>query len=303
MNNKRVYHPNLTLKATKVLMENGYYKPIVEVQSGEKLYGGNTVISNELDQGELIEIETTLGTIRVLSDQQFTLKDGSIKKAKDLKRSDVIDCIPKPTQARCTNFTDEELKFLGCWLSNGIIKKGNVIGFQAQKDDVFSKVRTLKVSTRADASSIYSKGLALSEKKHPELAQTILSFVRKDPLLEFGYEEYPLIYEGYLLLRGHLAEKINTLYIYTTSRNHALFIQYCSILDGLTFKIGSIDSKVIGFFGESVPKFHLIRGSNSYNRPIGTVLKVKNIEQGMAYRLKVDGDHSFFIDNLRMYGE
>lgn len=303
MNNKRVYHPNLTLKSTKVLMENGYYKPSVEVQAGEKLYGGNTVISNELCHSDLIEVETTIGNLRVLPDQQFVLKDGSIKKAKELEKLDVIQCVPAPTQARCTNFTDDELRFIGCWLSNGIIKKGNVVGFQCQKSDTFQKVRTLKVSVRNDGSSIYSKGLALSEKKHPELAKTILNLDHKDPLLEFGYEEYPLIYEGYLLLRGHTAEKNSTLYTYTRSRNHALFIQYCSILDGLPFKIGKIDSKVIGFFGESVPKFHMVRVPNKKQLQIATVLNLNKIEHGMVHCLKVDGDHSFFIDNLRLYGE
>lgn len=303
MNNKRVYRPNLTLKSTKVLMENGYYKPSVEVQAGEKLHGGNTVISNEICHSDLIEVETTLGNLRVLPDQQFVLKDGTIKKAKDLKRLDVLDYVPMPSQARCTNLTDDELKFLGCWLSNGIIKKGNVVGFQCQKSDTFQKIRTLKVSVRNDGSSVYSKGLALSQKKHPELAKTILNLNHKDPLLEFGYEEYPLIYEGYLLLRGHEAEKISTLYTYTRSRNHALFIQYCSILDGLSFKIGKIDSKVIGFFGESIPKFHMVRGPNKNNYPIATVLKLTKIEHGMVCHLKADGDHSFFIDNLRLYGE
>lgn len=299
----RVYHPSLSLKSTKVLMENGYYKPMAEIQVGERLYGGNTVTSNELSESELIEIETTLGYIRVFPDQRFVMKDGSIKRAKDLEKLDVLDCVPIPSQARCTNLTDEELRFLGCWLANGIIKKRNVIGFLAHKSDTLQKVRNLKVSTRNDSSSPYSKGLALSQKRHPELAKLILSLTRKEPLLEFGYEEYSLIYEGYLLVGGHLSEKINTLYLHTRSRSHALFIQYCSILDGLPFKIGKIDSKVIGFFGESDPKFHMIRGKNAYNHPIATILKLTKIEHGMVYRLTTDGDHSFFADNLHLYGE
>lgn len=90
---QRVYHPNLSLKSTRVLMENGYYKPIVDIQVGEKLYGGNKVISNELCESDLIEVETTLGYIRVLPNQQFIMNDGSVKRAKDLKKSDVIASI------------------------------------------------------------------------------------------------------------------------------------------------------------------------------------------------------------------
>lgn len=281
-------------------MDSGYYKPIVEVKSGEKLYGGNTVVSNEFCQSKLIEIETTLGYVQVLSDQQFVMNDGSIKKAKDLKRLDVIAPISVPIESRRTTLTDDELKFFGAWLANGLIKKDNVIGFLIHKPDSYQKIKALNISFKNTCSERQS--ITINQKKHKELTDLIFSLDQGVPLLEFGYEEYPLIYEGFLMIRGHVM-KGDQLYSYTKNKNHSLFIQYCSILDGQCFKIGRWESKMIGYFGEPIHRTHMVRTPNKSSRPIATVLSLKNIDQGVAYRLRVDNDHSFFADNLCFYGE
>lgn len=295
----RIYYPNLALKSSRVLMESGYYKPITRIQSGEKLYGGNTVISNDLYKDNLIEVETNLGYIRVPIDHQFVMKDGTIKKVTDLQKLDVISPPSSPLEARRTNLTDTELICLGCWLANGILKKDYSIGFICRKKGVFNLIKSTGIKTKNDFT--YGKGLSLNQTQHPNLAKLILSMDQGVPFLEFGYEEYALIYKGYLLIGGHL-EKTNKIFLYGKSKDLGLFIQFCSILDGNTFRMANPETRIIGYFGEKLHKVHMTRSRNVRNFQIATVISVKEIGEGLISHLKVDGDHTYFSDNLQCYG-
>ena len=300
-----------------VLMADNTYKDVADVEVGDKLYGGNTVISNLEKPSPMLAVYTSLGKFICTPEHKFIMKNGDEIEAQNIcsligkntnggrdsvvNRFSIALADEEPELKWC--LTNDELKFLGFYLGDGsrslTHKKGSSYTIRVTIGTALKEkyLDSLGVSMHKTQ---HSNGRAweyrLINSAHEELYSLICSFDKKDLPREFTREQYAYIIEGYLAADGSI--KHSGYIANSVSKPLLLSIQFGCILNGWRAKIsGPYYRESTNLCDHPKPIYRL--SINKNHKPVSWVYKVEWTDDDTAFVLNTDGDHLYYADNQK----
>lgn len=287
-----------------VLMDDGSYKAIEEIEEGEQIAGGKTVISNAARMAEVMKVRTQLGWFSCTLDHKCVLEDGTIKLAKELERGDEIALNLSCPEEPKFNLTYDELEFLGFWLGDGTKKYR---WENSTSPEIFVTVGTglkeeyLENLNVGLTKRLHSNGRAhvyrLVNRQHPVLAELIHMLAGKELPRVFTAEQYKYIVEGYSRADGSARGQgwVAT----STDKSLLLGIQFGCLVNGVRAILSQPTHREATNYCEH-PKdiWHLTINPKVEvsNHVISTEIQEEEEE---VYVLNLDGDHIYTADNMK----
>jgi hypothetical protein len=300
-----------------VLMEDGSYKDVADVEVGDKLYGGNTVVSNMEKDSPIMKVWTTLGSFYCTPEHKFIMCNGDEVKAMDLHK--IIGKNRNSSRGSVKNrfsiafaneeprkkwdLSDDELRFLGMYLGDGskVLSHKNGSSY------------TIRVTVGTAVKEQYLDSLGLDLKKHqhsngraweyylvknnnPLLYDVITSFEGKALPRHFTKEQYAFIIEGYLMADGTVK---NSGYMATSiCKPLLLSLQFGCFLNGWRAKVsGPVERDSTNLCDHPKPYYRLSVNKNA--EPVSWVYKAEYVDDGSVFVLNTDGDHLYYADNQK----
>lgn len=296
------YGPQCLTAGHLVTMIDGSYVAVEDLQEGDVVLGGNTVVSNTRHPAEVMKIRTQLSSFTCTLDHKCVLANGSIKLAKDLELGDTIATnLIEPEKEY--DLTDDELRWLGFWLGDGTKK---CRWKNTTKPECFVTVGTplkeeyLQALNINQGSSIHSNGKAkifrLVNREHPELLRALVEMPGRALPCKFTKAQYALILEGYLHADGSVR---GSGYVATSVNKELLVsLQYGAMLNGWRAILGEPRHRENTNLCDNPLDIYRLTINKNYT-PIAKVQKIEFLEEEQdVYVLNLGGDHLYLADNL-----
>lgn len=289
-----------------VLMNDGSYKAIEDIEEGELVAGGKNVLQNTPRLAQVMKVHTRLGWFTCTLDHKCVLEDGTIKEAKDLEKGDKIALnLSCPEEPRYT-LTHDELLYLGFWLGDGTKKYRWA---NTQKPEIFVTVGTplkeefLEGLNLNLVKRIHSNGRAhtykLINRDHPVLMEVIHSLSGKELPRVFTPEQYKYIVEGYIRADGttHHDGWVAT----SVDKSLLVGIQFACLVNGTRAILSLPHQREATNLCEH-PRPYWTLHINP-NQPISNhVLSTEILDdEEEVYVLNLDGDHIYTADNMKQH--
>lgn len=293
------------MKGTLIEKANGIWVEVENLVKGDRLKGGNIVLSNNRKKSEIIHIETALGHLYVSPEHRFILADGSECLARNLTigqiiQSDLIEEVTDPEY----DLTDDELRFLGLWFADGTKKYR---WETSQSPECFvtvgadQKVKYIEGLNLSLNKKFHSNGKALiyvlCNKKHPNLVRAIDETKNKEMTRRFTKDQFALIIEGYIV--GDGSPKHNSSATTSVDKKLLLSVQYGCSINGWRAKLSKprirTEVQVNGYCKSPKPLYQLTVNKNK--KPVAKVLKIEKYGKEDIYVLNVDGNHTYYAEN------
>lgn len=297
------YGPQCLTAGHLVSMADGTYKPVEELEVGEIVFGGNRVVSNEEHEASLYKVETSLGNLIVSAGHRFMLEDGSECAVEEVYDKYIAVDDHEPDEIY--HFTDDELRFLGFYLGDGT-KKYRHAG--TTKPEILVTVGTETKKTYLKNLNVtlnegkHSNGRAsvfrLVNRDHEKLCDFIHQMCGKELPRSFTKEQYALIIEGYMNADGTC--KGNSTVITSVNKLLLASIQFGCILNGWRAKLSDPSAREATNYCDH-PKDIYRLTINKNRAPRAHVYAVRRTDDDSVFVLNLDGDHTYFADNLRQH--
>lgn len=283
-----------------VKLEDNTYKYVKDLQVGDKLSTGNTVIENYPKESPVAWLRSSQGWFKVTLDHKVFTNNGE-KKVKDLTRKDSI--LLDTTYVKENNYelTPDEWKLFGLWLGDGSINyrwENSItptIRITLGTQEKYDYIDNLEVTTRKNIHSnkkarIYS----LVNKAHPNLWKLIKEFGDKSITDVFTKEQYRYIIEGYSKADGSIDG--NSCVITSVNKQLLVTIQHGCHVNGWSAVLSKkINKKPNNFSNNPKPLWRLT--VNKKRNLINNFISLEPCGEDTIYVLNTDGNHSYFADN------
>lgn len=284
-----------------VSMADGTYKPVEEVEVGDALLGGNTVVSNDTAIKEILKVETTFGTFKTTKDHRFIGEDGTEMRAKNLLVGEMIQ-VDRSEPEKMFDLTEDELKYLGFYLGDGTKKYR---WKNSTRPEIFVTVGTVLKEEYLESLDVrlrknnHSNGKAhtysLVNKEHEELVKAIHYMFKKELPRVFTKEQYAHIIDGYIHADGSV--KGNVISVTSVCKELLNSIQYGCTLNGWLAKISEpLYRKRTNLCDHPKPIYKL--SIYKKQKPICKVVSVRVVEDEEVFVLNTDGNHLYYADNV-----